>query len=163
MTLIDQTDPGAAKVPEGAVVFQAAGELDPNADVVLHYMNVLQAVITRMAANSSSCKTLCVTLVSAIVVVITNKAKPDYIWVTLTPIVGLGMMDVYYLWLERGFRRTYNKFTQGMLGNKPVSLFKMAPTHKWSDLGRAVFSPSTLWFYGTLAVVVYLGRYLIFG
>lgn len=52
---------------------------------VQSYLNILQTIINRMATNSANCKTWCVTLVSAILVIIVDKGKADYIWITLIP------------------------------------------------------------------------------
>lgn len=74
------------------------------------YLTILQAVIARMAANSSSCKTWCITIVSAILVVVADKAKPSYVWIALVPTVLFFGLDSYYLALERLFRDQYNDF-----------------------------------------------------
>ncbi len=46
---------------------------------VQSYLNILQSIISRMAANSSGCKTWCITLVSAIIPIIADKGKPAYL------------------------------------------------------------------------------------
>ena len=76
------------------------------------YLQILQSVINRMASNSAGCKTWCITLVSAIVVIIADKGKPDYVWVSLIPIVLFFFLDSYYLGMERGFREKYDEFIQ---------------------------------------------------
>jgi hypothetical protein len=77
---------------------------------VQSYLTILQSVISRMASNSSSCKTWCITLVSAIVVIIADKGKPNYVWISVVPIVLFSVLDSYYLSLERQFRGVYNDF-----------------------------------------------------
>lgn len=77
---------------------------------VQSYLNILQSVINRMAANSSGCKTWCITLVSAIIVIIADKGKPAYITISVVPIVLFLFLDAYYLGLERLFRTLYNNF-----------------------------------------------------
>ncbi|MDP2601628.1 MAG: hypothetical protein Q8S00_03430 [Deltaproteobacteria bacterium] len=77
---------------------------------VQSYLTILQSVISRMATNSSSCKTCCVTLVSAIVVIIADKGKPDYVWISIVPIALFLLLDAYYRSLERQFRTVYNDF-----------------------------------------------------
>jgi len=46
-----------------------------NPQVVQSHLTILQAVIQRMASNSASSKTWCVTLVSAILVIVADKGK----------------------------------------------------------------------------------------
>jgi len=73
---------------------------------VQSYLEILQCVINRMASNSASCKTWCITIVSAIVVIIADKSNPVYVWVSLVPIFLF--LDSYYLGLEQRFRDSYN-------------------------------------------------------
>lgn len=77
---------------------------------VQSYLTILQSVINRMATNSTSCKTWCITLVSAIVVIIADKGKPNYVWISAVPIMLFLFLDAYYLSLERQFRNVYNDF-----------------------------------------------------
>jgi hypothetical protein len=84
---------------------------------VQSYLGILQAVINRMSANSSACKTWCITLVSAIVVVIADKGKPQYISISIIPIVLFLILDSYYLGLERLFRELYNSFIKKLHDN----------------------------------------------
>jgi hypothetical protein len=74
------------------------------------YLTVLQSVIARMGANSSNCKTWCVSLVSAIVVVVADKGRPNHVWIAIIPIALFLLLDSYYLFLERQFRSVYNNF-----------------------------------------------------
>jgi hypothetical protein len=85
-------------------------KVDFESPSVQSYLTILQSVIGRMASNSSSCKTWCITLVSAIVVIIADKAHPDYVWISLVPITLFLVLDAYYLALERQFRDVYNSF-----------------------------------------------------
>ncbi len=77
---------------------------------VQSYLGILQGVITRMASNSAGCKTWCITIVSAIVVIIADKSNPAYVWVSLLPILLFLFLDSYYLGLEQRFRDSYNSF-----------------------------------------------------
>lgn len=96
---------------------------------VQSYLTILQSVISRMASNSSSCKTWCVTLVSAIVVIIADKGKPDYVWISVLPIALFLLLDSYYLSLERQFRTVYNDFIRKLhFGNATVDdVFYVGP------------------------------------
>jgi beta-lactamase regulating signal transducer with metallopeptidase domain len=76
-----------------------------------HKLNVLQSIVSRMAANSSNCKLWCITLLSAIIVLFlsdninlgVNKI------VVLIPIIPFMFLDAFYLGLERHFVEQYNK------------------------------------------------------
>ncbi len=79
---------------------------------VQSYLEILQSVINRMASNSASCKTWCITIVSAIVVIIADKSNPVYVWVSLLPLLLFLFLDSYYLGLEQRFRDSYNIFIE---------------------------------------------------
>jgi hypothetical protein len=77
---------------------------------VQSYLTILQGVIGRMASSSAGAKTWCVALVSAIIVVVADKADPRYVWIALVPVALFFLLDAYYLGLERLFRNRYNDF-----------------------------------------------------
>ena len=80
---------------------------------VQSYLNSLQAVISRMAANSAASKTWCITLISAVIVFATgNNRDPQSIWVSAIPLTLFFALDSYYLGLERRFRAIYNEFVR---------------------------------------------------
>lgn len=77
---------------------------------VQSYLQMLQGVINRMAANSSSCKTWCITIASAVIVIVADKAHPEYVWIAAGPIALFFFLDAYYLALEQHFRDLYTAF-----------------------------------------------------
>jgi hypothetical protein len=117
-----------------------------------------------MATNSASCKTWCVTLVSAIVVIIADKAKPNYIWISIVPIALFFLLDAYYLSLERQFRTVYNDFIRKLhFGNATVdNVFYVAPRTGVStdimNILRAAGSISIWPFYVLLALMLLVVR-----
>ncbi|HGE6026818.1 TPA: hypothetical protein ACGGR8_003781, partial [Vibrio cholerae] len=98
------------------------------------HLTMLQNIIQRMASNSSSCKSWCITLVSAVLVIVADKGKPDYAWIALLPTVIFACLDTYYLALEKSFRETYNKFVQKLHNKRLVSsdLYAIKPQDKMS-------------------------------
>jgi hypothetical protein len=103
--------------------------LTVESSAVQKYLDILQGVINRMAGNSSNCKSICVTLVSAIAVVIADKGKPAFAWIVLIPVVLFCLLDAYYLGLEQGFRVTYNEFVKKLQNGvaTPKDLFSVMP------------------------------------
>jgi hypothetical protein len=81
------------------------------------HLTIMQGVIQRMAANSSSVKTWCVTLVSAVLVIVADKGKPQYAWIAMLPTIIFAALDIYYLALEKGFRKSYNSFIDKLHAN----------------------------------------------
>ncbi len=87
-------------------------EVTDESPSVQSHLSMLQNIIQRMVANSSSCKSLCITLVSAVLVIVADKVKPDYTWIALLPTIIFSCLDAYYLLLEKGFRNAYNEFVK---------------------------------------------------
>lgn len=131
---------------------------------VQSYLSILQNVINRMAANSASCKTWCITLVSAILVLVVDKAKPEYASISLVPILIFFFLDSYYLALERQFRDLYNSFITKLHNDKATieDVFIVSPSKDIvCSIFKALFSISVLPFYTTLACIVYFStKYL---
>ena len=131
---------------------------------VQSYLTILQSVISRMATNSSSCKTWCVTLVSAIVVIIADKGKPDYVWISVIPIALFLLLDAYYLSLERQFRVVYNDFIRKLhFGNATVEdVFFVAPCAGVSATSMNILKAGgsiSIWpFYVLLALMLLIVR-----
>ena len=131
---------------------------------VQSYLTILQGVISRMATNSSSCKTWCVTLVSAIVVIIADKGKPNYVWISAVPIALFVLLDSYYLSLERHFREIYNEFVSKLHFEKATvnDVFYVAPKKGVLTTSReilAAFGSFAVWpFYVLLAVMLLIVR-----
>ncbi len=88
------------------------GEYGVDSQAVQVHLGIIQSVITRMAANSASCKTWCITLVSAILVVVASQKKPQYALIAFIPAVLFCALDTYYLALEKRFRDSYNAFVK---------------------------------------------------
>ena len=86
--------------------------LDESSASVQFHLGILQGVINRMAINSSQCKAWCITIVSAILVIVADKGKPDYAWIALLPTILFTFLDIYYLVLEKGFRESYCHFVK---------------------------------------------------
>lgn len=86
------------------------------------FLPLLQGVINRFAANSSNCKTWCVTLVSAIVLFSADKKTPEGLAVAYIPTAFFLFLDAYYLSMERDAIDIYKAFVKAPSENK---LFKI--------------------------------------
>jgi len=145
---------------------QAAGCLNPEASSVQSYLNILQSIISRMAGNSANCKTWCITLVSGILVVVADKAKANYAWIALIPVILFFFLDAYYLGQERAFRATYNDFVRrmhtGSVGS--TDLFLVTPLKAFNVVTctlQATLSFAIYPFYLTLILMIGVARFFI--
>ncbi len=132
---------------------------------VQSYLQILQAVINRMAFNSSGCKTWCIALVSAIVVIIADKGKSQYVWISLIPIILFLLLDAYYLSLEIRFRDRYNEFIKKLHDDQAniEDLFMVSPGKGFKYIAKsttkAILSFSVWPFYVLLVVMMFVIRY----
>ena len=113
-------------------------------------LQMIQAIITRLAGNSGALKGFSVTIVTALLGVSINAHKPSYAWLGVYPIVVLGLLDAYYLALERLYRSLYNTAVNEDDATWSLSAGKATPI----EVAKAVGSPSVWLFYGAALVVV---------
>ena len=131
---------------------------------VQSHLTIMQSVIQRMAANSTSCKAWCITIVSAILVLIADKNKPELALLALIPTILFMALDAYYLALEKAFRTSYNIFIKKLHDQKLYSedLFAVAPIGNMSSHQIESLKSLSVWgFYGALFILVGIAKKLI--
>jgi hypothetical protein len=111
---------------------------------------MIQAIITRLAGNSGALKGFAVTVVTALLGVSINTHKASYAWLGTYPVVVLGLLDAYYLALERRYRELYNNAV-----DEADTAWGLAPEKATlSYVVNAIGSPSVWAFYGAALVAV---------
>jgi hypothetical protein len=73
----------------------------PSDDLIISHMNTLQGIITRFSMQSSNCKTLCLTLVAAILALLAANKEPQTLKIAYSVLGLMTWMDAYYLSMER--------------------------------------------------------------
>lgn len=101
---------------------------------------------------------------SAILVIVADKSKPQYALIAVIPTVLFLALDCYYLGFERMFRESYNSFIdklhEGAIG--PADLYVISPSgNRIKECFSALGSFSVWPFYATLLAMVFIGTYLI--
>src|SRR5687767_14756523 len=76
---------------------------------VTAHISMLQAIITRLAANSASCKTWCLALVGALLSFAAGTDSPRLAAFAVVPIVMFAFLDSQYLAQERAYRDLFVK------------------------------------------------------
>ena len=138
--------------------------LSEDSPSVQSHLGILQGVIERMAANSTSEKSWCITIVSAILVVIADKNKPDYAFLALIPTLLFLALDVYYLAMEKGFRNSYNSFVKKVHNGTLTAddLYFVCSEGKTSSLLWEALKSFSVWgFYIGLAILILLARHFV--
>jgi len=137
--------------------------LDESSPSVQSHLGIMQGVINRMAVNSSQCKAWCIAIVSAILVIIADKGKPDYAWIALLPAILFSFLDIYYLVLEKGFRDSYNIFVK-KVHQKNVQaedLFAVKPEGSMYKHRRDAMTSFSIWFfYVGIIILIAITRYV---
>ncbi|MEW8048481.1 MAG: hypothetical protein AB2805_18520 [Candidatus Thiodiazotropha sp.] len=131
---------------------------------VQSHLSIMQSVIQRMSANSTSCKAWCITIVSAILVLIADKNKPELAWLALLPTFLFLALDAYYLALEKAFRSSYNNFIKKLHNHELYSadLYSVAPVGNMSSHQIDSLKSFSVWgFYGALFILVVLAKELV--
>ena len=113
-----------------------------------------------MAGNSTSCKTWCVVLVSAILVLVALTDTPDYALLALLPTLLFLLLDAYYLALEQAFRNSYDTFVgklHSAAGIDVSDLYVVRPGRPVNRQLLVSLRSTAIWpFYLTLAIAIML-------
>jgi hypothetical protein len=142
-----------------------ASRFDPadNPAVIAH-LNMIQAIITRLAGNSAQCKTWCFTLV-ALLFGLAGALKDQSLLVgALLPLIVFALIDAFYLGLERAYRDLFENIAKklrsetGTYDKSDLFQLKASPTRK--HFKDALLSLSVLPIYGWPVVTYLLVRWL---
>ncbi|MEZ9723624.1 hypothetical protein AB4271_19570 [Vibrio splendidus] len=140
--------------------------IDPESASIQTHLGILQGIIQRMASNSSACKAWCVTLVSAVLVIVADKGRPDYAYIAILPTIVFAALDAYYLALEKAFRNSYNDFIIN-LHNKTLtkeSLYSVIPKGEMSTLQfQSLLSFSVWGLYLSLVLLILIVKIIAIG
>ena len=138
--------------------------LNETSPSVQTHLGILQSVIQRMATNSTSCKTWCITVVSAILVIVADKGNPKLAFLALVPTFLFLTLDAYYLALEKGFRASYADFVKKLHSGiaKAGDLYAITPKGSYITHQIAALRSFSVWgFYATLIVLIELARSIV--
>ena len=138
--------------------------VNAESSAVQAHLAILQGVIQRMAENSRSCKVWCVTLVSAILVLVARTGEPRHALLALAPVALFLLLDAYYLALERAFRKSYEAFVAKLHegGLEPGDLYAVKPVGMSIRLVGACLRSFSVWlFYAVLIATIVLAWMLV--
>jgi hypothetical protein len=71
----------------------------PN-DLITAHMTTIQGLISRFAGNSANCKNMCLTLVAAVLALMSSNKEPQTLKIAYSILLLMAWMDAYYLGLE---------------------------------------------------------------
>ena len=139
-------------------------EYGQESQAVQAHLGIMQTVIQRMASNSSSCKAWCITLVSAILVIVADKGNPEYALIAIIPAVLFLVLDTYYLALEKMFRASYNSFIDKLHSGKvdASDLYAVIPKDSMFKMFFLSLASFSIWpFYVTLLGMIFIAKTIV--
>ena len=119
----------------------------------------MQGVVNRLATQSASCKTWCLTLVGALISLAGATHVPGIVQFAIFPIVVFAYLDVMYLANERAFRDLFNAAAEAAAsGTYPHSraFYSRPATVDWRLALKAFTSWSVRPVYGLLVVAYFV-------
>lgn len=132
-------------------------------DAKLKYLEFIQAIVTRMNANSFMLKGWGITLVSALFALAAKDASPLYVLVAYIPIPAFWLLDGYYLSQERQYRDLYKVAANCDPAHVDFSLDAKEFNKGRNTWAATLFSPTIAIFYGIAAITVLVVMFAIQG
>lgn len=128
------------------------------------HVQIMQAVIRRMAKNSSACKLQCIVTVATSLILVAQIERPEYIWITLLLTFIFLILDIRYLTLEQRFRDSYKSFVKKLAKGRLTrcDLYIVKPSSKPRTCFRSLGSFSIWLFYGAIFIMILVAWYLIY-
>ena len=139
---------------------QSEQTFGPESESVSAHLSIVQGIIGRMGANSTSCKIQCVILVAGIIVLVAQTKTPGYTLLSLIPTGLFLCLDIYYLTLEKTFRLSYDAFVCKLHRDQMVleDLYVVRPDSQavWKHLVPRLRSAAIWPFYCALIITIVL-------
>ena len=115
------------------------------------HLELIQAVISRLAGNSYAYKGWAITVAAGLVALLADK-HPNLLAAALYPLAGFWFLDGHSLALERAFRRLYENALEGKAS--PYSMSLSGIRRPIIDQINAMLSGSLLTFYASSLIFV---------
>ena len=119
------------------------------------HIDIIQSTISRMARNSFIVKGWAVTILIGLFVFLQKNESKSNLFIYVTPILFFWVLDSYYLWQERLFRKLYNKIIDNLTSESDLSMDTSTFKENYSFF-RTLFSVSELLSYGVLLILAIL-------
>lgn len=126
------------------------------------HLEFIQGAINRMDGNLFFLRGWTITLISALLALLIKGSSPDYVFIIYFLVIIFWILDGYFLSQERLFRDLYNHVRT--LDEKDIDFSMNTAEYKkkWENsLIWAMFSPTLLIFYLSLAGIALFIKYLI--
>jgi hypothetical protein len=126
------------------------------------HLELIQAVITRMAGNSFLLKGWAVTLVSALFALAAKDSSKHYVLLTYIPATMFWILDGYFLRQEKLFRKLYDGVRLRSDETTDYSMDTAPYKSQVPSWFGVMISGTLLIFYGALLITVIIVTYFMF-
>lgn len=120
----------------------------------LKHLEMLQNIIDRMAGNSFSLKGWSVVLVSALFALAASDSNTYFVYLAYLPSMMFWILDGYFLWQERLFRKLYDRIRTAPESEIDFSMDTSSVRGEVSSWIGTTFSRTLLIYHGTILGVV---------
>jgi len=120
------------------------------------HLEMIQAVINRMAGNSFLIKGWTITLVAALFALAQKEANPVFMYLAYFPAVVFWSLDGYYLWQERLFRKLFDRVRGLPETDVDFSMNTSVVSTQAGSIWKATFSQTLLVFHGAILLSILL-------
>ena len=120
----------------------------------LKHLEMLQNIIDRMAGNSFSLKGWSVVLVSALFALAASDSNTYFVYLAYLPSIMFWILDGYFLWQERLFRKLYDRVRVASESEIDFSMDTSSVRGEVSSWIGTMFSRTLLIYHGTILGVV---------
>lgn len=119
-------------------------------DKKLAHLNMIQMTINRFSGNSFLLKGWSVVLVSALFALAAKDSESMFIYLAYFPAIAFWILDGYYLWQERLYRRLYNQVRDMQESDITYSMDTFVIQVSEGGWCSAIFSKTLFVFHGTI-------------
>lgn len=125
----------------------------------LKHLDMIEAIIERMAKNCFQLKGWTMTLVAAVVALASQSSDKRFIVLAFIPILGFWILDSFYLQQERKYKLLYKNVTEKLEGDIDFNLDNSLVTGSVAEMKRlcffkCMFSVTEFWFYPLIAIAI---------
>lgn len=125
----------------------------------IKHLEMIEAVIERMAKNCFQLKGWAMTLVAIVGALGAQGSDKKFMLLAFIPVLGFWFLDAFYLQQERRYKQLYKNVAAK--GEDEIDFILDASQATGTDtemkrmcLCNCLFSPSVIWFYGVIAAAM---------
>ena len=130
-------------------------------DKTIAHLGIIQAVITRMGANSFLLKGWSITLVAAIFTLSAKDADHRFGLLAYFPVIVFWGLDGFFLHKEKLFRKLYEEVANANIASDVFTMNTEAVRGMVPSLQVVIFSKTLLIFHGSIVAVVLFAMFVI--